>query len=221
MRADQLTGHSAGKASGLAALVLALALAAEAVAQPPQIPAPQAPLSPEQAEAQAQRQARAEQELRELCGRILCYPPGPVHVTLDNGQVGTIDSDYPLPIVDHDIVFVFPGATIYVTGDVEGGKITNLRAVEQPQKLENVFRLHLFQESGQPATFLTITNYFRVPVKYRASMRLPSAQNLLSTSTCPVQAGGVAARESWPHAIFQLALHDFEVLDPTSKVSCD
>ena len=171
--------------------------------------------------AQQAVQSAAEQQVRELCETILCYPPGAVHVTLQNGQVATLDSDFPLPIVDHDIVYAFPGKTIFIAGDVKDGKVVNLHAVAAPEKPQNVLRVHLFQEAGKPATFLTITNYFGVPVKYQAGMRLPQKQDFLSTSTCPVRARGSASRESWPHPIFQLALHDFEVLGKGVAASCD
>jgi hypothetical protein len=159
-------------------------------------------------------------ELRQICQTMLCYPPGAIQIRLEGGRVHEVDADYPYPIVHDDAVVLFPGSTVFIAADVSESSFQNLRAVEKPEALTDVFEFQMYQdESG--ATFLKATNYFQEPLKYRAAMMLPDGEDLYSTSSCPVHADGFVMFEHWQHPIFQLILVDFRVILESENVGCE
>lgn len=160
----------------------------------------------------AQEPGDAEQ-LRKICKAILCREPGSVRLTLDNGETFETTFAVPLPIVQNEWVSIYPGETVFVEADVSGERLVNLKAVETNRHPEKTLEFKFTQESANSSMMLTVKNPFHKFVKYHAAMMLPSADRLLKTSSCPVLGDGRIAFEAWPHAIFQLALFDFRLLD--------
>ena len=160
-------------------------------------------------------------ELLELCAQVRCYPPGPLRINLDDGSVAEFQSRHPLPVVNEGLVAIYPGTTLYVAGDIADGRLVNMRAIDEPQEPSRVLKLHMWQKEGKPDTFLQVTNYFREDIKFRAGMMLPSGDDVYATSSCLVLSNGRHVFEHWPHAIFQLLLDEFHVVDTSSdKAVC-
>ena len=137
------------------------------------------------------------------------------------GSVAEFQSRHPLPVVNEGLVAIYPGTTLYVAGDIADGRLVNMRAIDEPQEPSRVLKLHMWQKEGKPDTFLQVTNYFREDIKFRAGMMLPSGDDVYATSSCLVLSNGRHVFEHWPHAIFQLLLDEFHVVDTSSdKAVC-
>ena len=170
----------------------------------------------------AQESANPE-ELRKLCETILCREPGVVRLTLDSGKPFETKFDWPRPITQNGWISIFPGETIYVEVEAKGDHLTNFRAVKTNDHPEKTLTFTFSQKVGSPSMMLlVVTNPFGRPVKYHAGMMLPSSDKVLKTSSCPVMGGGKIAFESWPNAIFQLVLSDFQLLEEgATQMPCE
>jgi hypothetical protein len=155
-------------------------------------------------------------ELLELCAQVRCYPPGPLRLNLDDGSVAEFQSRHPLPVVHDGLVAIYPGTTLYIAGEIERGKLVSMRAIDEPKEPSRVLKLRMWQDAGKADTFLQVTNYFPEDIKFRAGMMLPSGDDVHATSSCPVLSKGRFVFEHWPHAIFQLLLDEFHVVDTSS-----
>lgn len=161
------------------------------------------------------------EELRRLCESVLCYPPGDVRVRLEDGEVAEFGADYPYPIVQNDVVVIFPGFTVFIEAEIADERFVNLRAVEEPGEMTGVLKLEMYQDPDSADTFLTVTNYLEAALKYRAGMMLPEGDDIYSTSSCAVLTDGIFSTEHWPYPIFQLILDDFRVYSDTETVRCE
>lgn len=170
----------------------------------------------------AAQQPADPQELYKLCETMLCRPPGSVRLTLDNDEPFETRFYFPRPIVQNEWVSIHPGETVFVEADVRGERLVNLKAVESNDNPDRTLTFE-FSQPGSPGNMmLIVTNPFGSPVKYHAAMMLPSEDKLRKTSSCPVVADGGRALETWPHAILQLVLFDFRLLDSNTKtMSCE
>lgn len=159
--------------------------------------------------------------LAKICAETRCHPPGTIKIIMDDGATKEFPSEHAWPIVYDGFVAIFPGVTLYIAGEVVDGKIVNLRAVDKQEQPVNVIELRMYQEEGKPDTFLTVTNYFQEIIKYRAGMMLPTSDEVRRTSSCAVMSGPISI-EHWPHAVFQLLLTDFHVVDATEgQIRCE
>jgi hypothetical protein len=162
------------------------------------------------------------EELRKLCATILCREPGLVRLTLDGGKPFETKFDWPRPITQNGWISIYPGETIFVEAAAKGDRLANFRAVKTNDHPEKTMTFKFSQEAGSPAMILIVTNPLARSLKYHAGMMLPTSDKLLKTSSCPVLGGGRKAFESWPNAIFQLVLFDFQLLDEgTTQMSCE
>lgn len=160
-------------------------------------------------------------ELAKICAETRCHPPGTIKVIMEDGATREFQSGSAWPIVYEGFVAIFPGATVFLAGEIVDGKVVNLRAVDEPETLVNVIKLEMEQKDGKPDTFLTVTNYFPETIKYRARMMLPTSDEVRETSSCAVRSGPVAV-EHWPHPIFQLLLSDFRVVEASDgQIVCE
>ena len=89
----------------------------------------------------------------------------------------------------------------------------NLPRPEHDPALTAVFEFS--QMDGESGMMPHVTNPFPQLLKYRLGMQVLDREELFSTSSCPVIAGGHAV-EMWPHPIFQLAIMDFHFLPENS-----
>lgn len=160
--------------------------------------------------------------LAKICVQTRCYPAGPIRVIMDDGTTSEFHSEYNWPIVHEGFVAIYPGVTLFLAGEIVDGKLADLRVVDEPATPVNVIKLRMHQEDGKPDTYLTVSNFFPQFIKYRAGMMLPTGDDIRATSSCAVLNNGRSSYEHWPHAIFQLVLTDFHVVDVTDgQIVCD
>jgi len=163
--------------------------------------------------AQAAPDEDTERGLRELCTRVHCRGPLNIQINLENGGVYQQFFELPTPIVQNGWVSIFPGETVLLEAVVSGDGLVDLRSVEEVNDDTSTIELHMWQDSGQPETFLSVKNPFNRTVKYHAVMMGTDSDDLYKTSSCPVIGNGGYVLEHWPHPIFQLFLFDFRLQD--------
>jgi hypothetical protein len=164
----------------------------------------------------------AADDLGEICATLLCRQPGPFRMTKDDGTTFDMRIRKAGPFVHEGRVSVLANETVYVEAEMRDGQLVELTAVPSVRQPEKTLVFALSQEPGRPEMMLQVTNPFPQPVKYHAVMMVPDRDGLLQTSTCPVIGGGRAAFEMWSHAVFQLLLFDFRLLDPNAgAMACE
>lgn len=156
-----------------------------------------------------------------ICEHTLCRPPQTIRLMRDDGSVFESSFDVENPIVHKGWVSIFPGETLFVEADRDENRLVNLRAVKQMRDPDRTLELRFWQDKGKPDMFLKVNNPFSKAMKYHAVMMLLDSDKLYKTSSCPVLAGKIAF-ERWPHAIFELLLFDFRLIeDDASKSACE
>ncbi|MDX1487146.1 MAG: hypothetical protein R3268_03020 [Acidiferrobacterales bacterium] len=156
-----------------------------------------------------------------LCEHTLCRPPQTIRLMKSDGSVFESSFDVENPIVHKGWISIFPGETLFVEVDRDKNRLVNLRAVKQMRDPNRTLELRFWQEKGKPDMFLKVNNPFPKPMKYHAVMVLLDSDKLYKTSSCPVLAGKIAF-ERWPHAVFELLLFDFHLVeDGASKSVCE
>ncbi|NIO38738.1 MAG: hypothetical protein GTO41_00175 [Burkholderiales bacterium] len=155
-----------------------------------------------------------------ICEHTLCRPPQTIRLVMDDGRVFESSFAVENPIVHKGWVSIFPGETLLVEADRDGNRLVNLRAVKQMRDPDRTLELKFWQDKGKPDMSLKVNNPFPKAMKYHAVMVLPESDKLYKTSSCPVSAGKIAL-ERWPHAVFELLLFDFRLVeDDASKSRC-
>jgi hypothetical protein len=160
-------------------------------------------------------------EIERLCQRVLCRKPSPIRLQLPAGEVFEMTPTSPTPIVAGDLVTVYPGETIRIEAKVEADRLVGLTAVPEINHPERtlVFRLKQEPKIGDgTGMLLEVESPFAGVLKYRLGMMLPTGENLLKTSACPLHAGKTVV-EHWPHPIFQIVATDFRLVDPESTAA--
>lgn len=160
-------------------------------------------------------------ELARICAETRCHAPGTIRVNLEDGSIAEFEARHAWPIVHDGFVAIFPGATLFLAGEIVDGKLVNLRAVDEPAAPAGVLKLRMYQEEGKADTFLHLTNYFPEFIKFRAAMMLPMEEALRVTSSCPVMSDGRHSYEHWPHPVFQLLLSEFLVVAGDGEIVCE
>lgn len=204
---DSANGRPVARNS-LPSIGLALALAVGGCAEP-------------SASADTTRQPANADEVIAFCKTVLCRDPGTVRLTDDQGKPFETTFELPVPIVQNDWVSIFPGEIIYVEAETGAGRLVKLKAVAANDHPGRTLEFRMWQEAGSPGTFLSVRNPFPKTIKYHAAMMLPASDRLRKTTSCPVLSDGRMAFEMWPHAIFQLVLSDFRVIEDTQRLPCD
>lgn len=154
------------------------------------------------------------EEFKRLCATKLegCRGPHTVRLLKEDGAVHEISFEIGVPVVQGNLVTIFPGETIYLEADLEGDRVVRLRAVSEMVNPDRTMTFSFSQSEGETDMLFKASNPFPRPLKYRMGMERLDRDGLLSTSSCPIVAGG-SAYEFWPHPIFQLVLTDFRLLD--------
>lgn len=125
----------------------------------------------------------------------------------------------PIPLVQYDHVYLYPGQVLYVEADDQDGKLANLRVVQVLEHPEKTLVIGLQQSGGNggEGMMLSVQQPFDRPLKYHAEvMDFDVPGTFKHSSTCPVAAKG-SAYETWPEPITQVVVGDFHFLDPNSK----
>ena len=160
-------------------------------------------------------------ELAALCQKDFCREASPIRLKLPNGETFAMTPTSPTPIVAGGMVTVYPGETVLVEATEEEGRLTRLTAVQTARHPERTLTFRLTQEASigdGTGMVLKVDSPFAGVIKYRLGMMLPSREDLLRTSACPLR-GGQASYEHWPHPIFQIVAADFRLVDSESKAA--
>jgi hypothetical protein len=168
-----------------------------------------------------QSEAEVRAELEKLCQTVLCREPAPIRLQLPGGELFDMTPTSPTPIVAGNLVTVYPGETVRIEAKVEADRLVGLTAVREVAHPERTLVFHLKQEptiGDGTGMFLKVESPFAGVLKYRLGMMLPTGEDLLKTSACPLH-GGKPVFEHWPHPIFQLVATDFRLVDPESKAA--
>ena len=117
-------------------------------------------------------------------------------------------------------VTVLPGEEIHVAFDVDEGKLNNPHAVNKPVESKPTLSFRFDQDADTADSMLRITSNSKHTVKFDLGMMLPDGEQILSTSSCPVQPG-LRSYEHWSFPVFQLVAARFRLLAPDSAMACE
>jgi hypothetical protein len=168
-----------------------------------------------------QSDAEIRAEIERLCQAVLCRKPSPIRLQLPAGEFFEMTPTSPTPIIAGDLVTVYPGETIRIEAKVEANRLVGLTAVPEVTHPERTLVFHLKQEpkiGDGIGMLLKVESPFAGVLKYRLGMMLPTGEDLLKTSACPLHAVK-AVFEHWPHPVFQIVATDFRLVDPESKAA--
>jgi len=172
--------------------------------------------------AQALDQSTAAKNAREeLCRRVLCRPATTVRLLLKDGMVIEVPFEDVSPIVlPNGWVTILPAEEIHIAFDVDDGTLSNPRAVQELTGSQASLSFRFNQDPDTGDSKLRITSTLKHTVKFDLGMMLPDGDDILSTSSCPVQAG-LRSYEHWSFPVFQLIAARFRVLGPESEMTCE
>ena len=186
-------------------LITLICLGAVAAASQPVVAQPSAP----------------DDELKKICQTLLCRQPAPIRLRLAGGEKFEMTPSFPTPIVAGEIVTVYPGETIHIEARVERDRLVDLKAVETARHLDRTLTFRLEQDAriGDGTNMvLKVESPFPGVLKFRLGMMLPTGDDLLKTSACPVR-GGTGSFEHWPEPIFQIVATDFRFVASDSPAA--
>ena len=162
-------------------------------------------------------------DLRErYCENRACRGATTVRVTRNNGEPFELDVDLAPPAVQHRIVTILAGETLYIEAREAPTRLINLERVDTIAAPSRTLVLRLWQaagETGAPDMILEVQNPFPRRLDYVIAVQTPESDELRPAQTCPIP-GGATAVEHWPHAVFQLVLSGFYLLDPQAPFLC-
>jgi hypothetical protein len=189
--------------------------AAVAVA-PPRRAAPETPAADEAA---PEPEAEARPDVAALCRGRTCRPPTTVSLTVGADRAFRVT--FPaLPYVYRDSVRAMPQDDFFITGDVKGDRLENLRHVPKPAARKNVIGIRFVQRvattdpaiAAVPAKpsdmVLRITNHYARPLTYRARIQSPGHARFRETTVLRVQPG-LSVFEHWQEPLVTILLSDF------------
>jgi hypothetical protein len=126
---------------------------------------------------------------------------------------------FELPVLQGNLLSIYPGETLLIEATVEGGRIMLERAVATNDKPERTIQFTFKQLPGKLDMLLEIKNPLPAGVRFRMGFMRPSSGDIHSTSSCPVQPG-LTGYEHWPFPIYQLVLTDATVVAPSEPMVC-
>jgi hypothetical protein len=169
----------------------------------------------------ARTDAEIRAEVEALCRKVLCRTPARISLKLADGQTFEVLPDSPTPIVTGGMITVYPGETVYVEASIEGDSLVGLTAVPTKVHPEKTLVFRLRQDPGigdGAGMILQVESPFAEVLKYRLAMMLPTGDELVKTSACPLHPAKTVY-ESWPHPIYQIVATDFRVVDAESAAA--
>ena len=126
------------------------------------------------------------------------------------------------PIVQGDLVSIFPGETVYLAFDPGPKCPENLRSVEFAGISAYTITFKFTQEPklvDGVGMMLFVHNLSKRYIKYDLGMQLIDSEDLFKTSSCPLMPEMITY-ESWPHPVFQLVMTNFRWVDE-SNLDCN
>jgi len=126
------------------------------------------------------------------------------------------------PVIQGNLISIFPGETIYLTFDPGDSGPENLRSVISEDFSANTLTFKFSQEAklgDGVGMLLNVRNQSKRYIKYDLGMQLLDSDDLYKTSSCPLMPE-LSGFESWPHPIFQLVMTNFRWVDK-SDMDCN
>jgi hypothetical protein len=123
------------------------------------------------------------------------------------------------PIVQGDMVTIFPGDNLFVEANFEGRKLKSLKSVSDIATPERTIEFNFSQSEkigDGTGMVLKVRNPFDRPLKFHVGKMILEDDRIMKTSSCPVVAKGMSF-EHWPEPIFQLVVEDFRLIEPGTK----
>lgn len=117
-------------------------------------------------------------------------------------------------------VTILPGEEIHIAFEVGDGTLGNPQAVQQLAKSQPSLSFRFDQDAETGDSKLRITSTLKHTVKYDLGMMLPEGDDILETSSCPVQPG-LNSYEHWGFPVFQFVAARFRVLGPKDDMTCE
>jgi len=141
----------------------------------------------------------------------------------DDGTPFHFEREWMPPLLQHDILTLYPGSTIYVEAKSSGDSLLLERIVPFPVKRESTLTFS-FRQLDDGKMQLITRNPFPRNLKMKLAMIVldDPAERLRPTSSCPAIARGSAV-ELWPNAIFLLIVlrPELHFVDAKGGLKCD
>ncbi len=156
-----------------------------------------------------------------FCQNRSCRGHTVVDVRRDNEKAFELEVSMAPPVVQEGIVMILAGETLYIEAREAPTRLVHLRHVGNVDEPERTLTLRLWQatETAGTDTVFEVQNPFSRPIKFVLAMQTPESDELIPAPSCAVAPGETAA-EHWPHAVFQLVVSGFALLDPGQLHSC-
>lgn len=160
-------------------------------------------------------EADTPKELLEYCKTTPCRKNTHFKVKLKDGSYyeyrGVIDP----PIIQENMVTLYPGEEVYIEAEVSGSSLQNMVVVPNIQNPQKTIVIKFWQETSirdGTEMMLKVINPFSKYLRYELGMMTFESSELKYTSSCPVMPG-LSVFEHWPFPIFQLAMADMRFID--------
>lgn len=160
----------------------------------------------------------AEENLAALCKQTLCRTPD-FQLTLPSGEIFKHQQAIALPILQREMISIYPGEEIFIEAALDNDTLVLQRAVTANAHPAQTLVFKFSQAPGSSGMLLTVTNPFPADLKFRAGFMRPDSGTIYGTSTYPVPAG-LSLFESWPFPMFQLILVEGHVLAKSDSREC-
>ena len=161
-----------------------------------------------------------EVELAKICEHALCRTPK-VSLYIDSEHRFEHEGKAPFPVLQNNLVVIYPGEKLFVEAAVVDGRIKLERAVSSNQLPDRTIEFSFFQTPNKPNMVLIVKNPLPVTVKFQMALMRPDSEALQKTSSCPVLSAGRSIYEGWPYPIFQLVMMDVSIPPPSDRMVCD
>jgi hypothetical protein len=169
-----------------------------------------------------QMKPKVQEEFNEYCKTHKCRKNLKVHLKKPDGSYFHSEMELAQPIVQGNLVSIFPGETIYIEFDPGLKGPENLRSVESTSDSKHILTFKFTQEdklANGAGMMLFVHNPSNRHIKYDLEMQLIDSDDLFKTSCCPLRPE-MRNYESWPHPIFQLVMTNFRWVDK-SNLDCN
>lgn len=163
-------------------------------------------------------------ELLEYCKTATCRKNTHFKVKLKDSSYYEYKGAIDPPIIQENIVTLYPGEEVYIEADVSGNSLKNMVVVPGIRSPQKTIVIKFWQEpSLRDGTemMLKVSNPFSKSLRYELGMMSFDSSKLTYTSSCPVMPG-LSVFEHWPFPIFQLAMADMRLIDVSGQeIKCE
>lgn len=153
----------------------------------------------------------------EVCAVAQCAHDVRITLARTNGEAFDQVYDW-LPVVQQDMVSVYPGMTVYFETDAVDGHLANFKRVDSILAPGKTITSTLTQDANGSMMLVT-RNPYTQPLQIRMGLMRLDSDRLVRTSSCTIPAGA-STYEMWPYPVFQIVLADMQLLDEGSPMAC-